>query len=347
MARLESESKGGFYPTPVEEMEHIIKRIVPEQEGEPIHFIDPCCGEGNAAKQFGDSIPEAITHGIELEKSRANKAESKLNHVLKCGYEEARMSHQAFSVMYLNPPFAQVKGERLEVKFLRDLTQDYLAPGGILALNIPQYVLRDVAKILANRFVDLKVWRFTDENNNYNHFKQVVVFGKRRQKGLRSSKEREYQQSIEKELYNLSFLGKDALPALDTSVAPNERYVALVAPKPLQTFESMRVELDDIKKVSDDAFSKAETMFSDLLPNNDRVNIRPAMPLKDTHLAAAIASGALPETMGNHLLVGVTKRVSEHREEFNEKSQKQQQITKTKPKTIVRVFTNDGIYNLK
>jgi len=37
------------------------------------------------------------------------------------------------------------------------------------------------------------------------------------------------------------------------------------------------------------------------------------MPLKIAHIATAIASGTLPEDMGDHLLVGVSKRVQEQK----------------------------------
>ncbi|GIN41546.1 DUF6094 domain-containing protein [Heyndrickxia oleronia] len=218
MARLESEAKGGFYPTPSEEMDLILKRLscVP---GESITLLDPCCGKGAALKQWKDDLTSkgAITtsFGIEIEKSRAEIAEKVIDHVAKCGYEETRMSHDAFSAMYLNPPFMQMNGERMENTFLRDLTGDYLQPGGVLIFNLPQYVLKDCAKILASRFVNIKVYRFTDAN--YDTYKQVIVYAKRRRKGLRSEKERRYQQNIEKELVNFSYLGKHAIPSLDVA----------------------------------------------------------------------------------------------------------------------------------
>src|SRR5690606_454473 len=200
MARLESESKGGFYPTPPEEMEHILKFLEVDTsdiaEGQYITLLDPCCGEGDALRQMADyvgSFATVTSYGIELEPTRSELASTKLDCVLNCGYEETRISHEAFSVTYLNPPFGmRGNGSRLEEIFLNDLTKDYLGEASLLILNIPQYVLKNVAKTLAHRFENIRVFRFTDENGNYERFRQVIVFGERLRKGLLTSDERKY-----------------------------------------------------------------------------------------------------------------------------------------------------------
>ncbi|MCM3240724.1 SAM-dependent methyltransferase [Heyndrickxia oleronia] len=349
MARLESEAKGGFYPTPSEEMDLILKRLscVP---GESITLLDPCCGKGAALKQWKDDLTSkgAITtsFGIEIEKSRAEIAEKVIDHVAKCGYEETRMSHDAFSAMYLNPPFMQMNGERMENTFLRDLTGDYLQPGGVLIFNLPQYVLKDCAKILASRFVNIKVYRFTDAN--YDTYKQVIVYAKRRRKGLRSEKERRYQQNIEKELVNFSYLGKHAIPSLDVADWETCSYEIPSNEKPVALFQSMKVEEDDIliSLQTCDFYKKIEDKIKDLNITLGK-QINPAMPLKITHVATAIASGTLPEEMGDHLLVGVSKRVQEQKMQINPKSGKEEEVTTFKSKSIVRIFSEKGIFNLK
>jgi hypothetical protein len=352
MARLESEAKGGYYPTPKEEMQHIVN-LLSVESGKSISLIDPCAGEGDALQQMGQILTEkygclVTTYGIELEKSRAKLADQKLDEVLACGYEEARMSHDSFSAMYLNPPFAEMQGRRLEEVFLQDLTNDYLPPGGILILNIPVYVLRDVNKTLASRFVDIRVFRFTDENGNYDRFKQVIVYGKRRQKGLRSNEERLYRERIENELLNFSFLGK-GITSLDKAVKFGISYNITPAVKPVSLFQSMKVEPDDIivSHINSGHYEKAMQKMSSLEITSSSRNIRPAMPLKYTHIAAAISAGALPETMGSHMLVGVTKRIQEEKTAINPKNGKEQEITTFKPKSIVRIFSEKGIFNLK
>lgn len=354
MARLESEAKGGFYSTPPEEMEHILKVLDVSNASKlnGVTLIDPCAGEGYVLKQmanhFSQSIP-VTTYGIELEKGRAKLAEKQLDHVIATGYEEARMSHEAFSLMYLNPPFAVVGNQRLEEIFLDELTSDYLPAGGLLIFNIPQYVLKNVNKILANRFVDIRVFRFSDENQNYDRFKQVVVFARRRKKGLRSEQERVYKERMETELFNLSFLGKDGLTPLDQIDKLGIQYNIETAPKMVQLFKSMKVEPDDIIRSSTaiNHFGKVMQKMSSLEITSTARNIRPALPLKTTHIAAAISAGALPESMGSHMLVGLTKRQQEERKGIHPKTGKEQTITTFKPKSIVRVFSEKGIFNLK
>lgn len=350
MARLESEGKGGFYPTPPEEMEWIMKRVRVQADAN-IRILDPCCGKGDALSQWKKDLESKNANveslGIELEKSRAQEAAKKLDKVLACGYEDMKMSHSAISAMYLNPPFVQMQGKRLEEVFLRNLSESYLSAGNLLILNIPHSVLRSVAKILASRFVDIRVYRFTDPN--YEVYKQVIVYAKRRQTGLRSDKERQYQQEIEQELINFSYLPKQALPTLDTHDWDKYFYSLNAPQKPLDIFHSTIVEPEDIiaSEKNCDFQSLVMRKMASLEVTSSTRKIQPALPLKHTHIAAAIAAGALPETMGSHLLVGVTKRVQEERKQINPKDGKEQEITTFKPKSIVRVFSDKGIFNLQ
>jgi len=88
-------------------------------------------------------------------------------------YENSRISNRAFSLLYLNPPYdwsirndEVSASERHERTFLRD-TICYLIPQARLD--------KTIAKILAYRFGDVRVFRFPDEE--YKSFKQVVIFG--------------------------------------------------------------------------------------------------------------------------------------------------------------------------
>lgn len=352
MARLESESKGGFYPTPPEEMDFILK-AVKALPGQNITVLDPCAGEGKALAQFKSKIEadgaNCVSYGIELEKSRAKAAESELDHVIAAGYEESRISHGAFSAMYLNPPFAQLQGQRLEKIFLDDLSKDYIAEGSLLIFNIPIYVLRDTAPLLASRFINIRAFRFSDINGNYNRYQQIIVFAERRRKGLKTKNERIEQEVVEKDLINKSFLGKDAFTPLDQLHLLDVEYTLKPANKEVQMFYSMKVEPDDIiqSQQKTDHYSRVEQKMSSLEITSTAKNIRPALPLKTTHIAAAIASGALPESMGSHMLVGITKRVQDERKEFDPKTGKEKEITTLKPKSIVRIFSEKGIINLK
>lgn len=47
MARIASESKGGFYATPEKEIHLVASRLRAQGAGE-INLYDPCCGKGVA-----------------------------------------------------------------------------------------------------------------------------------------------------------------------------------------------------------------------------------------------------------------------------------------------------------
>lgn len=351
MARLESEGKGGFYPTPPVEMEYIIKRLKVEEDSE-VNLIDPCCGKGLALKQWKDNIKSKgaapTSYGIEIEKSRANEAESNVDNIAKGAYEEVRMSHNAFSAMYLNPPFMRMNGERMELTFLRDLTTNYLQTGGIFVFNIPQIVLKDIARLLANRFDDIKVYRFSDEN--FDAYKQVIVYGIRSKKGIRTEKQRQKQYKVEHDLSRFSFASKDELPTLDTPDWDSVYYTIPRHEREVATFQSMRVEAEDVirslEAPSNDFFNKVYERVNDInIAQRDGIN--PAMPLKTAHMATAIASGTLPEDMGDHLLVGISKQVHDEEIKINPKSGKEEEVITIRSESIVRVFSEDGIFNLQ
>lgn len=47
MARIASQSKGGYYPTPIEELHLLCKYLqgVLENDESIINLLDPCCGD--------------------------------------------------------------------------------------------------------------------------------------------------------------------------------------------------------------------------------------------------------------------------------------------------------------
>ena len=183
MARLESQKKGGFYATPVEEQSYIARRLVPAQG--LLNIMDPCAGEGVVLKYITDYFQsvgaEPKSFGVELEESRFKKAKTRLYKTIHGGYEELRASNGVFSLIYLNPPYDWgLDGIRTELIFLNDITAPgkYLQVGGVLAFCIPVTTLKHVANLIAIRFTNVKVYRFTDKN--YPVFKQVMLYGERK-----------------------------------------------------------------------------------------------------------------------------------------------------------------------
>ena len=345
MARLESEIKGGFYPTPPEEMELIIKRIN-AQEGTSVTLLDPCAGEGYALKQVQNHLEHqgvnTVSYGIELEKTRAKTAKGVLDNVINCGYEESRMSHKAFGFMYLNPPFAEIQGERLERTFFRDLTRPntYLTDGALVILNIPQYVLGTMASLIAQRLENVRVYRFTDKN--FPTYMQIIVYGYRRKSRLGLN------EKLRSELQQLAQTAPNRIPSLDNGDWDKVQYTIPAAEREVKLFDTNFVSAEDIIR------SMSESNVMEQV--NDRIKTfnleqveakQPAMPLKVSHMATAIASGALPEQMGDHLLVGVTKTQVTEEKDYDVENEREIETTTYQSKSLIRVFSDRGIFDLE
>lgn len=303
MARLESERKGGYYPTPPKEMALLLRRIKAKR-GTAVTILDPCAGEGHALKQTQDYLAtqgvNVVSYGIELEKTRAEKAKGILDYTLACGYEDTRMSHHAFSFMYLNPPFAEFQGDRMERIFFRDLTKpnSYLTSRGLVVLNIPQRVLYRLADLIAQRLEDVRVYRFTDEN--FADYNQVIVYGYRRKSRIGKD------EIIRRKMVDLAYVSPEHIPTLDQENWHEVEYIIPEPEREVALFDTTFVDPVDITRSMKECNLMEQIFLKISNPQLEGIQgKRPAMPLKTSHMATAIAAGALPEEMGDVRLVSL------------------------------------------
>jgi predicted RNA methylase len=134
--RHEGRVKMWYYPT----LQSVVYRIRSflRFPAEKINVLDPCCGEGAAVHNLVEGANVA-TYGIELDEYRAKQAKGMLDYVLHCGYEDVRISNDAFSCLFLNPPYDwqgagqhdENRHERTEKTFLSG-TVRYVMPEGVL-----------------------------------------------------------------------------------------------------------------------------------------------------------------------------------------------------------------------
>jgi hypothetical protein len=308
--------------------------------GVAVNLFDPCAGEGRALRQMAEVLAgkgaRVTTYGVELERFRAEKARKLLDHVIAGGYETIRMTNGAVSAMWLNPPYADMKGSgRVETMFLRDLTRERLQPGGLLMFCIPQSTLSDCASVLANRFKDIEVYRFTDEH--YPLFRQVVVFGYRREKNDSGPEARQ----VSKRLAYLGRQGLEAIKPLD--VQDGRTFAVPPAVKEISLFRGSEVARDEAAGAvaRSTVFAKMEELL--MPPPVARVKMStPILPLKLAHIGTAIAAGAVGGNMGNHIVVGNTKKVVKTFD-CDEKTimQTEQMVT------TIKVFSPQGIFVLE
>ena len=290
MARLASQAKAGFYPTP-DSVVSLLKTKISIEEGARI--LDPCCGEGKTLSRLAGPLIENIngirlelkttlTYGIELDHQRATEAKTRLfKAVWGDALTETRISSQAFGLLYLNPPYDTAihsDDKRLEHQFLRSYSRT-LQIGGILVFVIPYYVLKACAKTLARNF-KVQVVGFPDEE--FPTFRQCVVFGQKQY--VSEEKAKETQEHLEE--------FADMTPEeFQSEVWPLESMATIVVPaatKPIN-FRVDRLDPLEVIPVMNKAGILQDTL-KELVPSKNN-NIRPLTSLENGHLALMLAGG--------------------------------------------------------
>ena len=299
----------GYYPTPITVVDRIRSFISVPDDGQ-VNVLDPCCGEGVAVKHLANGW-DCETYGIELDGYRSEEAKRNLNHVLKCSYSQARITNGSFSVLFLNSPYDEetlndgtiTSSERKEKIFLKD-TIKYLKSGGLLVYIIPQpRIDRAIAKILSYRFEKIKVFRFPDDE--YDAFKQVVIFGTKKKKA-------ETDDTSNLGLVNARDTELPDLPFADEAVyrLPKFRQVTL--------FRSTIIDLQELEKEA--TTSPLWRKLSGLARFDETRSERPPLPLHQGHIALMLSNGNLDGIVGEgfdrHVVKGkVQKVIVRHQEQ--------------------------------
>jgi len=182
MARLESNAKMGFYPTPEHTLSCILDWIAFQKPAGPkgSHALDPCCGTGEALRQFYFKNPHITTYGVELDAQRAIEAREKLRFAVQGSIFDARINPLAsIGLLYLNPPYDWDEGERVEMKFLKH-AHKWLCADGVLVFLVPEliFLYEKHRSWIGQHFYDARIVRATKAD--YPAFKQVVLFAKKR-----------------------------------------------------------------------------------------------------------------------------------------------------------------------
>lgn len=175
--RIAGRLKLGFYPLPVSEVKRIRLNLKFPQE---FSAVDPCVGDGIAFSQLLDSTT-AYRYGIEIDAYRTEQAAQRGIQVLHANAMAVRCPVDSVSLLYLNPPYdfevGQQGNKRLELVFLEH-TYRWLKPKGVLVFVLPQAQLRVCAKLLAEHFGELRLYRLTEPECI--QYRQVLVLASRR-----------------------------------------------------------------------------------------------------------------------------------------------------------------------
>ena len=177
--RFQGQAKLGFFPLPASEALRIRQGLAfPEQ----FSAVDPCVGDGAAFNTLLERS-NALRYGIEIDAHRSTQARAAGIDVLHANTLDVRCSTESVSLMYLNPPYdweyGQGKNERLELIFLQH-TYRWLKCEGVLVFIVPQQQIQPCARLLAEHFHDIRVYRLTAPESV--RFKQVAVLAVRRKR---------------------------------------------------------------------------------------------------------------------------------------------------------------------
>ena len=318
--RLAAQAKMGYYPTPQSVVSLIADILIRNGKGN-IKLLDPCAGEGTALKQIGETL-SAETYGIELDTERGRIAKENLTQCLITDYMATRISNQAFSMLYLNPPYDWAirndevsTSERYERTFLRN-TIRYLIPNGVLVYLIPQARLdKNIAKILAYRFKDVKVFRFPEDE--YKAFKQIVLFGVLKKRAEHDEDLARYLTDVGHSEVIISFLDKAEC-----------KYA--VPPSPaIKNFVFRTTTIDPVElEVEVKQYGLRNKINRLVKPLTLSQRIKPIMPLRQGHLAQLLACGMMNGVVFNKdgqnplVVKGITKKEVETRTEYEDGKEK-------------------------
>ena len=340
--RLVGQAKMGYYPTP-ESVTPIIARYLKRQREGLVRILDPCAGAGAAVEQIGDAL-KAETYGIEVDHERGRRAREILTKCLVTDYQNTRISHGAFSLLWLNPPYDWAArdndiemSERYEKTFLRDCVQ-YLCPRGVLVYLIPQRRLDTrIAGMLSYRFEQISVYRFPEDA--YKAFRQVVIFGVLKIMPEQDDAVAEHLKNCGSFLAEAPYLPETPPKVYDVPLSP------VLSTGMGFVFRSMDIvpeELEEeIKRYG--VFDQIQNMTTPLRMTE---KIKPIMPLRHGHLAQILACGLMngvvwdTEKQNPLLIKGTTKKEVQHTYECNGKQEKH--IETDKIKITINAFNRHG-----
>ncbi|EBX8629373.1 class I SAM-dependent methyltransferase [Salmonella enterica subsp. enterica serovar Kintambo] len=314
--------RNGYFPTDEITLERILAALVPDVTSGTLRILDPCAGEGVAVTEIAVHLGEqAQAYAVEYDADRASHCTTMADQTLHGDLMDTIISQQAFSLLFLNPPYGDVAtgtGERdktgrdrLEKQFYRR-TVGNLQYDGILVLIIPFYTLdREFSGWLANSFADVQVFSAATKQ-----FKQVVIFGRRI---------RQHQQntdSVRQVFQTLMAIGKGDETAVSLPETWSAPYTVPVARQELKHFYRITIEpvqlVEEIQRVQG-LWSSFSTQLC-VQPQPPRPPVR---QLSRWHLALALAAGAITGVItsptGRTLVVrGDTYKVKDRKTTFTE-----------------------------
>jgi hypothetical protein len=284
--RNQGKIKLGFYPLPAAEAMRLRNYLLCREQ---FSAVDPCIGDGVAFSKLLEGVP-AHRYGIEIDAHRAEQAKALEVQTLQANALDVRCPAESISLLYLNPPYDFEAGasgnQRLERVFLEH-TYRWLKPMGVLVFVIPQPQLQPCARLLAEHFTSVRVYRLTDAACL--QYKQVAVLALRRKRNERTS---------DSVLVDATRYLEGLSARNDLSVLSNDSETRYEVPgSQPAVLTNTGIPLDEIEDLlpASAAYRQASRI---LLREQSSVRGRPLTPLHGGHVGLLCTAGMLNGVFG-------------------------------------------------
>lgn len=353
MSHVGNKLKSGFFAFPERQGKELIQLL--HQEGNTASWLDPTCGEGAILHQLSQSLQSdecaIATFGVEIDKTRYELANQKLTQTVHASIESMVISNDAFSLIFLNPPYDYTvkgmddgKAQRKEFIELQRNTR-YLKPGGIMVYVIPSYRFSDknISRFLATHFEDTAIMRFTDAD--YDAFRQCVFIGRKKKGAVKRTNPEEMQ--FYQNMYDEAFI-LDYVAPIDSFIG-EQLWLIPSSPLQIKTFYT-KVESKEKFYEGIQASSGFQAFKNRIKPRTLQTGGDPILPIGAGQMALLLASGAINGLLGNgktlHLVQGqeiVSTEVEEEEMISDSGAKTTKRTEKTKRNVSVKMVTPKGI----
>lgn len=256
----------------------------------------------------------ARRYGIEIDAFRTEQARAAGIDVLQANTMDARCPVESVSLLYLNPPYdweaGQSGNQRLELVFLEH-TYRWLKLEGVLLFVIPQTRLKPCARLLAEHFKNIRVYRLAEPECA--RFKQIALLATRRKRAERLDDSA----LVQAQRYLEAISTQDCLPELTDD--PDMAY-AIPASGPA-TFTHAGIPLDEVEDLllRSSAYRQLRRV---LVHEQSNVRGQPLTPLHGGHVGLLCTAGLLNGVFGEgetrHIAFWRSVKFVDHWEEDDE-----------------------------
>lgn len=273
----------GYFPTPDNVVDMVARLFKLPKEGN-VSIVDAGCGEGAAIERLRSRMLTSASginvkcYGVEASKDRAEKANETFKghgEAIWCNIEDASTSENA-SILWFNPPYDTIAGQgRLET-ILFQKAKSWVKRSGYIVCVLPENILERYDAFLEDmeEYYNIVGW-YKFPPKEFESYKQYVIIGVRREKKITMS--------WESRNLNRFWTIKQALsdvPVNSFTIEPE-----------LNAFYVYRANLSVtlLKEITSKS-STRHSLLREAIKPPSKIE-RPLLPLKEGHLAMALAGG--------------------------------------------------------